>query len=97
MPRLLRALLALALTLVAALLVVTLRARGWSVVPDLVLLGLGDLAIHQRFLFCVIIILPMAHFPRRLLRPSHFALLPTKFRLSHGSASTCHAVLMHGF
>ena len=41
MPRLLRTLLALALTLVAAVLVVALRARGWPVVPDLVPPG-GD-------------------------------------------------------
>ena len=50
MPRLLRTLLALALPLVAAVLVVTLRARGWPVVPDLVLLPVVALALSRGWL-----------------------------------------------
>ena len=47
MPGVLRTLLALALTLVAAVLVVTLRARGWPVVPDLALLPVVALALSR--------------------------------------------------
>ncbi len=50
MPRLLRTLLALALTLVAAVIVVTLRARGWPVVPHLVLLPVVALALSRGWL-----------------------------------------------
>ena len=50
MPRLVRTLLALALTLVAAVLVVTFRARGWPVVPDLVLLPVVALALSRGWL-----------------------------------------------
>ena len=50
MPRPIGALLALALTLVAAVLVVTLRARGWPVVPDLVLLPVVALALSRGWL-----------------------------------------------
>ena len=50
MPRLLRTVLALLLTLLAAVLVVTLRARGWPVVPDLVLLPVVALALSRGWL-----------------------------------------------
>lgn len=50
MPRLLRTLLALALCVVAAVVVVTLRARGWTVVPDLVLLPVVAVALSRGWL-----------------------------------------------
>ena len=50
MPQLLRTLIALVLTLLAAVLVVTLRARGWPVVPDLVLLPVVALALSRGWL-----------------------------------------------
>jgi rod shape-determining protein MreD len=50
MPRVLRAALALALVIAGAVLVVTLRARGWSVLPDLALLPVVALALSRGWL-----------------------------------------------
>ena len=50
MMGLLRTVLALALCVVGAVIVVTLRARGWAVVPDLVLLPVVAIALSRGWL-----------------------------------------------
>jgi len=50
LSRLLRTLLALALCVVGAIIVVTLRARGWTVLPDLVLLPVVAVALSRGWL-----------------------------------------------